>query len=282
LRQYRWCALATLAVACLLVACDNDGAPAARTAPASATAVPASYTPPPARTPAITPTRSGTPPPGRTATATVPAEPARVVCRGNPDLRMVALTFDAGSDAGFTSQILETLRREGVRASFALTGTWTEENRDLALAIAAAGHRLINHTYDHRSFTGRSTSSAPLTAGERSLELSRTETTLYHLTGRTTRPYFRPPYADIDASVRLDAAADGYGTIVMWTVDTLGWQGASPDAIVQRSLANAAPGAIYVMHVGSESGDAAALPRIIDGLRAAGYSFGSLDDVLAP
>jgi peptidoglycan/xylan/chitin deacetylase (PgdA/CDA1 family) len=208
--------------------------------------------------------------------------PARIVYRGNATRRTVALTFDAGSDPGFTSQILDTLRAAGVRASFSVTGKWVEENRDLALAIASEGHRLINHSYDHASFTGLSTNSAPLDAAARSLELSRTETTVYHLTGRTTRPYFRPPYGDIDAGVQRDVGADGYDTIVMWTVDTLGWKGASADAIVQRVLGNAEPGAIYVLHVGSASQDAAALPRIIDGLRAQGYSFGTIDDVLAP
>jgi peptidoglycan/xylan/chitin deacetylase (PgdA/CDA1 family) len=193
---------------------------------------------------------------------------------------MVALTFDAGSDAGFTAGILNTLRREGIRASFSVTGLWAERNRDLLLAIAADGHTLINHSYDHASFTGLSTGKPPLTAGERALELSRTETTVYHLAQRTTRPYFRPPYGDIDPGVQRDVGADGYSMILMWTVDSLGWDHATADAIVERCLTKAEPGAIYVMHVGSESQDAAALPRVIDGLRAAGYAFGTIEDVL--
>ena len=193
---------------------------------------------------------------------------------------MVALTFDAGADTGFTTDILTTLRRENVRATFGITGAWAERNHDLLLAIAADGHAFINHTYDHTSFTGASTGAAPLTPQERALELSRTETTVYHLTQRSTRPYFRPPYGDLDATVAHDVAAEGYDTIVMWTVDTLGWKGAPANEIVARSLAQAQPGAIYVMHVGAQSQDAAALPRVIEGLRAAGYEFGTIDEVL--
>lgn len=207
---------------------------------------------------------------------------ARVVYRGNAARRMVALTFDAGSDAGFTAQILDTLRGEGVRATFGVTGAWAQSNPELLLAIAAAGDPIINHTYDHASFTGRSTGASPLTAAQRALELSRTETTVYHLTGRSTLPYLRPPYGDVDATVEADAARNGYSLIVMWTVDTLGWNGASADAIVERSLSMASPGAIYVMHVGSQSQDAAALPRVIEGLRAQGYAFGTVADLLAP
>ncbi len=221
-------------------------------------------------------------PPGL-APESAPAAPsaARVVYHGSASRRMVALTFDARADTGFAGEILATLRREGVRASFGMTGLWAERNRDLLLAIAADGHQLINHSYDHASFTGVSSEKPPLSAAERALELSRTETTIYHLTQRTTRPYFRPPYGDLDAGVERDAAAAGYGTIVMWSVDSLAWNHASVDAIVARCLAQAAPGAIYIMHVGAESQDAAALPRVIDGLRSAGYSFATIDELLA-
>jgi peptidoglycan-N-acetylglucosamine deacetylase len=209
------------------------------------------------------------------------AGPATVVYHGDMSRRMVALTFDAGADPGYTGEILDTLRREGVRATFGMTGLWAERNRDLLLAITADGHALINHSYDHASFTGLSTEKPPLTAEERAFEMSRTETTVYHLSGRTTRPYFRPPFGDIDAGVQRDVGAAGYSTIVMWTVDSQGWNHASADQIVARCIAQASPGAIYVMHVGAESEDAAALPRVIEGLRAAGYAFGTIDEVLA-
>jgi peptidoglycan/xylan/chitin deacetylase (PgdA/CDA1 family) len=244
---------------------------------------------PPAPTGAATDSAQSALPPeatssGSALTETVPTAPpsltATVVYHGDTSRRMVALTFDAGADAGYSGEILDTLRQEGVRATFALTGLWAERNRDLLLAITADGHALINHSYDHASFTGLSTEKPPLTAEERALEMSRTETTVYHLSQRTTRPYFRPPFGDIDASVERDVGAAGYSTIVMWTVDSQGWNHASADQIVARCLAQVSPGAIYVMHVGAASQDAAALPRVIDGLRAAGYSFGTIDEVL--
>jgi peptidoglycan/xylan/chitin deacetylase (PgdA/CDA1 family) len=80
--------------------------------------------------------------------------------------------------------------------------------------------------------------------------------------------------------VRADAAAAGYGVLAMWTVDTFGWRGASADEIVARSIELAAPGAIYILHVGSDSQDGAALPRIISALRAEGYAFATIDEML--
>jgi peptidoglycan/xylan/chitin deacetylase (PgdA/CDA1 family) len=147
-------------------------------------------------------------------------------------------------------------------------------------AIAASGHLIMNHSYDHPSFTGLSTGAAPLSTQQRIDELDRADAAIRSITGETTKPYFRPPYADFDGSVLCDIYADGYYYLVMWSVDTMGWNGASADEIVQTSLSGAKPGAIYIMHVGSQSEDAAALPRVIDGLRAQGYSFGTVADIL--
>jgi peptidoglycan-N-acetylglucosamine deacetylase len=193
----------------------------------------------------------------------------------------VTLTFDAGSDTGFTQQILDTLEAEGIVAAFGLTGRWAEQNPGMVTAIAAAGHELINHTYNHGSFTGFSTSGPPLSQAARWEQLDRTESIVQGLTGRTTRPYFRPPYGDYDDSVNRDLALQGYVYNVMWTVDSRGWQGIPAQDIVDRCLSMAVPGAIYVFHVGSASQDAAALPAIIEGLRASGYEFVPLARLLS-
>ncbi len=202
------------------------------------------------------------------------------VRRGNSTRQQVALTFDAGSDRGYTSQILQTLADNGIKASFSLTGVWAEENPDLTSAIAAGGHLIMNHSYDHPSFTGNSTGEGPLSTQERLDELDRADSVIMSITGQTTKPYFRPPYGDYDGSVLCDAYTGGYKYLVMWAVDTLGWNGASVDEIVQKSLSNAKPGTIYIMHVGSQSQDALALQRVIDGLKAQGYSFGTIADIL--
>lgn len=206
--------------------------------------------------------------------------PARVVDRGNPARRAVALTFDAGADRGYAEYILDVLKEQGVRATFGMTGVWAERNPDLVQRMAAEGHRLMNHSYDHSSFTGRSTGRRPLTTEERWAQLDRTEQVIVELTGQSTRPLFRAPYGDTDASVLRDIAARGYAYNVLWTVDSRGWMHYSAGAIVERCLRLAEPGAIYVMHVGGESLDALALPAVIAGLRAAGYEFETVDEII--
>jgi peptidoglycan/xylan/chitin deacetylase (PgdA/CDA1 family) len=260
----------------IAVACGGGGSkPATATPTATSTAT---STP----TPSVAPSATPEPP---TATAVVPPSPtpppsaaAQVLRRGDPGSTAVVLTFDAGADAGYTSQILDTLSANGIVAAFGMTGQFAERYPQLVVRMVDEGHQLINHTYDHRSFTGLSTSSAALSQAERWAELDRTEAIIQQLTGATTLPYFRPPYGDYDASVNADVGARGYRYNVMWTVDSMGWNGLSADGIVQRCLSQAVSGAIYIFHVGSASQDGPALQRVIDSLRAADYSFAPLSD----
>jgi peptidoglycan/xylan/chitin deacetylase (PgdA/CDA1 family) len=228
-------------------------------------------------TPVTSAPRPARPAAGRRAAQGVPA---RDVTRGVTSRRAVALTFDAGADRGYAELILDVLRDEGVRATFGMTGAWAERNPDLVQRMTAEGHRLMNHSWDHSSFTGVSTKRRPLTQEQRWAQLDRTEALLVELTGQSTLPLFRAPYGDTDAGVLRDIGARGYEVNVLWTVDSRGWMGYSASAIVQRCLALAAPGAIYVMHVGAAAQDGPALRAVIAGLRAAGYSFETVDEIL--
>jgi peptidoglycan/xylan/chitin deacetylase (PgdA/CDA1 family) len=188
----------------------------------------------------------------------------------------VALTFDAGADRGYAEDILDTLSAEQVPASFGMTGLWAQANPELVQRMAADGHMLINHTFDHRSFTGVSDHLGGLSAERRQAELLAADTIIESLIGHSTCPWYRLPYGDDGARVDLDTFEIGYTRKVGWSIDTLGWRGARVQDIVARSLRLAAPNAIYVMHVGVQSRDGPALPTIIAGLRDQGYGFATV------
>jgi peptidoglycan-N-acetylglucosamine deacetylase len=194
--------------------------------------------------------------------------------------QIAVLTFDAGADRGYAEDILDVLAAEGIKASFGMTGHWAELNPDLILRIVNEGHGLINHTWTHGSFTGYSTGQGPMPSADRRTELVRTENLIRDIAGVELQPYFRPPYGDYDDSVLLDLAASGYTVNVMWTIDTLGWNGLTAEQINQRVWDGLAPGAIILMHVGAQSQDAVALPDMIAGLRERGYSFATVDDLV--
>lgn len=207
-----------------------------------------------------------TPAPTASPTPTVPP-------RVDGPAGVVALTFDAGADRGYADDILDTLVDEQVPGTFGVTGRWAEANPDLVERMAADGHMVINHTYDHRSFTGLSDHLHGLSADDRRQELITSDAVIAPLIGHSTAPWYRLPYGDSDSLVAADVDDVGYSQQVGWSVDTLGWRGAPVQAIVDRSLRLATPDAIYVMHVGVESRDGPALPFVIEGLRAEGFGF---------
>lgn len=199
------------------------------------------------------------------------ASPSTLLWQAPTTSRVIALTFDAGADRGYAGRILSTLEKNHVRASFGMTGRWAEANKDLVRRMARDGDVLMNHTFDHRSFTGYSSNAAPLTTAQRTWEISATESAVHRITGKSTRPFFRPPFGDYDQATLTLARRLGYRYTVMWTIDTLGWDHATPAQILSRCLSGARPGAIVVMHVGIQSQDAIALPQVISGLRARHY-----------
>jgi peptidoglycan/xylan/chitin deacetylase (PgdA/CDA1 family) len=241
--------------------------PTATSTPAPPTATPV----PPTATP---------PPPAATPTSPPPQQGFITIRTADTDALIVALTFDAGADRGYAEDILDTLLAEGISATFGMTGGWAEDNPDLILRMVDEGHQLLNHTTTHRSWTGASTGAAPLTSAERAEELRQTEQIVRDIAGYELQPYFRPPYGDYDDSVVAELQANGYSVNVMWTVDSLGWNGLSAAEITRRVVDGTVPGAIHLFHVGAASQDAAALPGIIAELRALGYGFVTVADMV--
>src|SRR5579875_3647702 len=174
------------------------------------------------------------------------APQATIVSQGSGAHRVVALTFDAGADRGYAPRILSTLERNHIHASFGMTGLWAQTSPGLVRRMVRDHDVLINHTYDHRSFTGYSTNTPPLTVGERTWEITKAAQIIHRITGRSPRPYFRPPYGDYDAATLTLIRRLGYRYMVMWTIDSLGWDHLPKAGIIHRCLSLVHPGAIIL------------------------------------
>jgi len=205
--------------------------------------------------------------------------PAVSIEYGNRDQNEVAYTFDAGSDTGYAAQILDFAKQNGIKVSFGMTGKWAESNPRLVQRMSQEGHHLFNHTYTHDSLTGRNTNKPAMSMQQRSEELRSTDAKIVELTGKSTKPYFRPPFGDYDDSVLRDIAAEGYTTNIMWSVDSFGWKGLSAADICSRVIdkmdtdPKKGKGFIILLHVGRESQDASALPCITNAIKKRGYGF---------
>lgn len=188
--------------------------------------------------------------------------------------RRVALTFDDGPNPDTTPAVLDALRAANVRATFFLLGRHVDRWPDLVRRARAEGHEVANHGYAHRKLTYRSPAYVrdDIAGGTAAIERA---------TG--TRPrYFRAPHGF--RSPWVGAIARGFGQrVVGWTLGV--WDTALPgsDVIAARTIAGARPGAIILLHdgdgydpLGDRRQTAAALPRIIDGLRGRGFDLVTL------
>ncbi|MFZ2370055.1 MAG: LysM peptidoglycan-binding domain-containing protein [Trichococcus flocculiformis] len=202
------------------------------------------------------------------------AATSQIIYQGSTSNKVVALTFDDGSDGYNIQSILNTLSANNIKATFFLTGQGAENHPQAIKNIVSAGHDIGNHSYNHPDFTTVATT-------EMTNQLTRTETIITNLTGKSTKPFFRAPFGSYNSTVLQTVGNAGYTYTFQWTIDSLDWTGNSATDIYNRVINNIVPGAIVLMHTGyGANGTTAALPNIINQLRAMGYSFVTLSQLM--
>lgn len=193
-----------------------------------------------------------------------------------PDTKQVALTFDDGPDPRFTPQILEILSQKGTKATFFVVGARAKKFPALLERMQREGHLIGNHSFNHPPFRKH-------TVKQFASEIERTEQVVERTVGYRPK-LIRPPYGEINEEQVKWAKANGY-KIVNWNVDSLDWKGLNKNQIKANVLEATGPGAIILLHagggVGSDlTGTIDALPDIIEALRAKGYQFVDLAELL--
>lgn len=148
----------------------------------------------------------------------------------------VALTFDDGPDPVWTPRVLEALERHGARGTFFLVGKQAAQHPDLLERMAASGHALANHTWDHPSL--------PTLRGRyRRTQLAWCREVL----GERDSRLFRPPYGHQTPSSLLDARLLGY-RVVLWDAIAEDWRDDPPEALVARVERRMVAGSIVLFH----------------------------------
>ena len=219
------------------------------------------------------------PPPEETAEPaarpTVPVSEEEVV-RGDPSRPNVALVVNVGAGYEPAAGMLDTLKEKGLRTTFFVLGWWAEKNPELMKRIADDGHEVASH--GHSVFDLTSVSDAAVRA-----DLEAADAAISAVTGKTTRPLWSPSAGYRDARVRRIAASLGYRPIY-WTVDSGDWTtDATAEGVYQRVMQRTENGAIVVVHFDSPTtvnSTAVALPRLIDDLRASGFTLVTVTELL--
>jgi len=175
--------------------------------------------------------------------------------------RKMSISFDATWGADQTDELLDILDEHGVKTTFFLAGYWAERYPEYVKKIAARGHEIGNHSYEHPHFNR-------LPKEKIVEDLRRNHQLLTELTG--TEPIlFRPPFGEYSDKVIEVAESLGYYTI-QWSIDSLDWKDVSAGFMVERVLERAGPGEIVLFHnAGRHTPEA--VRTLLPKLKAAGY-----------
>lgn len=188
-----------------------------------------------------------------------------------PNRKVLAIGFDDGPAAD-TPAFVTMLERSHVPATFFMIGEQVTSSFSSTLRHELRdGDALGDHTFTHPDLTKSGDVEGQL---EDTLEAIRAQSGY-------TPCVFRPPYGAYDSSVLRTARSLGLAT-VLWNVDPSDWALPGSAAIEQRVLSQIRPGSIIISHDGGgpRGQTLAAYPRIIAILRARGYSFETIPQLL--
>ena len=152
----------------------------------------------------------------------------------------VALTYDDGPDRRSTPAFLELLQQHDVRATFFLLGEHVATHRSLVTRMAAAGHELGVHGWDHTCVLLK----RPSVLQE---ELRRTRSIIEDAGGSPVR-WYRPPYGVLSTPALLAARSAGLQT-TLWSAWGRDWERrATPARIVRTVETTLRPGGTVLLH----------------------------------
>lgn len=187
--------------------------------------------------------------------------------------KKVYLTFDAGGSMEQSDKLLEILQENEVKVTFFLVGYNVKQHQEFVKKVAEDGHLIGNHTMTHKDMTELSDEAVKK-------ELEEFAALAEEITGQPIAPMFRFPYGKYSLHL-LDLVSEMGYTSVFWSTAMRDWEpraGGAEDAYndIMNGLHE---GNIILMHVGSEE-NIEALDRIIKDVKAAGYEFASLEELV--
>ncbi|MDI6870683.1 MAG: polysaccharide deacetylase family sporulation protein PdaB [Bacillota bacterium] len=186
--------------------------------------------------------------------------------------KVAALTFDISWGTKTPAPVVEILRQKNLRCTFFLSGPWVMNHPDLARLIKAGGHEIASHGHRHLNYS-------TLSADGVAEQLRLAHQSIKQVLGVEPN-LIRTPNGDYNDTVIRTIRANGYEAI-QWSTDSLDWLNPGVERIISRVLDRVHPGDIILMHASDSCRQTvAALPAVIDGLRAKGYRLVTVSELL--
>ena len=164
----------------------------------------------------------------------------RTLSRGPADRPRAALTFDDGPGPS-TPDLLDALAREDVRGTFFVLGRQAERHPEVVRRIAAEGHQIANHGYDHGILIFRG-------PGHVADQIARTQRAVERAAGEgAMSPLFRAPHGFRGPATALASPPCGL-PVAAWTRGVFDSAEPGAAAIARRAPGALEPGSILLLH----------------------------------
>ncbi|OPJ57501.1 delta-lactam-biosynthetic de-N-acetylase [Clostridium oryzae] len=193
---------------------------------------------------------------------------------GDRTKKELYLTFDEGYENGYTSPVLDTLKKQNVKAAFFVVKPYIDTNKELVNRMAKEGHLVCNHSWHHPSMAKISD------MDKFTSELREVENTYKETTGLEMPKFFRPPmgkYSELSLNYTKQL---GYKTI-FWSMAYFDWDvNKQPDKqqAMEKLLKRTHNGSIILLHTVSKT-NAEILHELINKWKAEGYTFKTLNEL---
>lgn len=195
---------------------------------------------------------------------------------GDRSKKYIYLTFDEGYENGYSSKILDILKRNNVKAAFFVTKPYIKENKELVKRMVKEGHVVGNHSVTHRSMDDVVTKGVD----EFKKEIYQVEEEYKSLIGKEMIKVFRPPMGNYSEKSLYYTKSLGYKS-VFWSFAYGDYDvNKQPDKTYAKNhiLKNTHNGAIYLLHAISKT-NLDILDDVIKEWKLRGYEFRSLEEL---
>ena len=191
---------------------------------------------------------------------------------GDPNEKVIYLTFDSGYENGYTDTLLDVLKKHNAKAHFFVVETYIKSNPDIIKRMEKEGHLVCNHSKSHPSM-------ASIHDFEKfKSEINSVEEAYKKVTNKEMPKYFRPPMGKFSEESLKYTKDLGYSSI-FWSFAYVDWYNdkqPTHEFAKNKIYSRTHPGAIVLLHSNSKT-NSEILDDVLTHWEEEGYRLETLD-----
>jgi len=195
----------------------------------------------------------------------------KIICSATTDQKEIAISFDDGPSSNYTTEILQLLKQDNIKATFFCIGNRIAGNESIIKKIKEEGHIIGNHSYSHHFWFDIFSSRKMLD------DLKKMDQETERVIGMLPK-LFRPPYGVTNPNLKK-AIIKGDYTPVGWSVRSMNTVIRNEKKLLNKINRSLKPGAVFLFHDTSKT-TVNVLPEFIREVKNKGYHIIPLDKLL--